>query len=903
MKTKLSIKNVFDFVVETPKLGVSTRLLFLILALSPMPRALSQIPQGFNYQAVAQTGADAPIANATIQVKMGILSDTLTPVVVWEELHSTVKTNLNGVFRLVIGEGVKQSGSAAAFSDIDWSVSPLYLKIQIYYQNAWKYMGSAKLWSVPYAMVAGDMGGPVKKFSVEGETTSSNESLFEVKNKDGQTVFAVYNEGVRIYVSDGAKAVKGGFAVGGFGTDKAESTKYLFVGKDSVRIYLDSNPLTKGTKSGFAVGGYDLSKGTIQNYLDVSADSVRVYIDNDPATKGKKGGFAVGGYDISKGEIVNFLNVATDTLGIIDPSQNRLLWYPQKNAFLTGKVLIQGPDSVGVNSFASGYESKAIGDWSQALGYKTKATGEYSSSIGKNSIASGDNSFAFGNQAKANNDDSYAFGTGAKATGPKSFALGSVGVDTLGNPTGPTIASGEASFALGFGSVASETGAFAVGVLDTASALGALAMGYYNKSKGWFSTTLGAGNTAEPFAFQGLATGLWTKAGSWCAASFGDRTYASGHTSFATGFMTTASGHLAATFGDNTVSPSWGSFAIGKFNAYSGSAEVWSTGDPIFMVGIGSSNSDRRNALTVFKNGITEFNKGTVIDYDRMELNSSGTGNRYSYIDFHSDNTYTDYSFRIFRNSGLNGSTDFAHRGTGNLNLITYESSSIAFTTYGAERMRIRGYNGFVGINTNFPTYMLDVAGSANLNKGLSGLGALYVNGDEAIWYDDTYFSWGYGGSYNFFGDKVTIGNSGSMGYMLYVQGSAYSTGGWTSSDARWKKDLEPLHSNLTGILRLQGYKFNWRDEEYPELNFEKERQIGLIAQDVEKVYPELVKTDENGYKAVSYEKLTVILLEGIKEQQHQIESTKQENQQLKSELQSLKDKMDRIEAMMARED
>ncbi len=64
-----------------------------------------------------------------------------------------------------------------------------------------------------------------------------------------------------------------------------------------MRIYLDTNPLTKGVKSGFAVGGYDLTKGTVQNYLDVSADSIRMYIDSDPATKKLKGGFAVGGYE------------------------------------------------------------------------------------------------------------------------------------------------------------------------------------------------------------------------------------------------------------------------------------------------------------------------------------------------------------------------------------------------------------------------------------------------------------------------------------------------------------------------------------------------------------------------------------------------------------------------------
>jgi uncharacterized protein (TIGR02145 family) len=147
----------------------------------------------------------------------------------------------------------------------------------------------------------------------KGTTTNMEEALFEVKNKDGQTVFAVYNEGVRIYVSDGAKGKKGGFAVGGFGTDKAESTKYLFVDKDSIRMYLDTNPLTKGKKGGFAVGGYDLTKGTVQNYLDVNPDSIRAYIDHD-ITKGKKGGFAVGGFGTDKAESQKYLVVSKDSI-------------------------------------------------------------------------------------------------------------------------------------------------------------------------------------------------------------------------------------------------------------------------------------------------------------------------------------------------------------------------------------------------------------------------------------------------------------------------------------------------------------------------------------------------------------------------------------------------------------
>ncbi|MCU0460593.1 MAG: hypothetical protein MUF36_01055 [Bacteroidales bacterium] len=272
---------------------------------------MAQVQQGINYQAVAFNGSGLPIMNTTLQVKAGILSDTLAPVIVWEELHSSVKTNYSGVFNLVVGTGTKQGGSAATFNNIDWSVSPLYLKIQIYYQNSWKYMGTSRLWSVPRAMVAGDLEGPVKKLAVKGETDINDEPLFEVKNRTGQTVFAVYNEGVRIYVDDGAKGTKGGFAVGGFGTDKAPSQNLLFISNDSIRAYIDATP-GKGTKGGFAVGGFDVTKASTQDMLVVSGDSIRAYID-DSAGKGTKGGFAVGGFDASKGLADNYMHIDADS--------------------------------------------------------------------------------------------------------------------------------------------------------------------------------------------------------------------------------------------------------------------------------------------------------------------------------------------------------------------------------------------------------------------------------------------------------------------------------------------------------------------------------------------------------------------------------------------------------------
>jgi hypothetical protein len=147
----------------------------------------------------------------------------------------------------------------------------------------------------------------------------------------------------------------------------------------------------------------------------------------------------------------------------------------------------------------------------------------------------------------------------------------------------------------------------------------------------------------------------------------------------------------------------------------------------------------------------------------------------------------------------------------------------------------------------------------------------------------------------------VGIGTT-SSGYKLQVgaagDGSQARANAWNLlSDIRLKTDLAIIADPLGIITCLRGFFFNWN------IGTDKSRQLGLSAQDVEKVLPEIVSQGSDGYLSVEYSKLTPVLIEAIKEQQHQIESTKQENQQLKSELQSLKDKMDRIEAMLAKGD
>ena len=77
--------------------------------------------------------------------------------------------------------------------------------------------------------------------------------------------------------------------------------------------------------------------------------------------------------------------------------------------------------------------------------------------------------------------------------------------------------------------------------------------------------------------------------------------------------------------------------------------------------------------------------------------------------------------------------------------------------------------SGNIGIGTKNPAYKFDVSGAVNLNKGINNTGALYVNSKEALWSDGNIFSWGYGGTANYFADKVGVGTN-SPSAMLDVE-------------------------------------------------------------------------------------------------------------------------------------
>jgi hypothetical protein len=93
----------------------------------------------------------------------------------------------------------------------------------------------------------------------------------------------------------------------------------------------------------------------------------------------------------------------------------------------------------------------------------------------------------------------------------------------------------------------------------------------------------------------------------------------------------------------------------------------------------------------------------------------------------------------------------------------------------------------------------------------------------------------------------------------------------YSSSDIRFKENIKPIENALDKIRKISGNTYDWKAENKVEHGYEG-NDVGVIAQEVEAVLPQLVQTRENGYKAVKYDKLVALLIEGIKDQQLQIE-------------------------------
>ncbi len=269
--------------------------------------------------------------------------------------------------------------------------------------------------------------------------------------------------------------------------------------------------------------------------------------------------------------------------------------------------------NIGNGSFASGRNNIVSGNYSSALGGGNNINDVYSVALGRYHTVTGSYAVAGGYQNTAGGYASSVFGQTNQATDVRAMAWGMNNQATADEATAfgyNTQATGARSLSFGRNTVASGAYATAFGYDTTASNNYSLAFG---------RSTIAGNDYAVAWGNDTNATGLG-------ATAFGYRTTASGQYTLATGYYSEASGNNAVALND-TVANSYMMTAVGRFNVVDSnqSSDTWVDTDYLFVVGNGTGyqSANRRNALTILKNGSMEVNAPA----DGATLTQQPTGN------------------------------------------------------------------------------------------------------------------------------------------------------------------------------------------------------------------------------------------------------------------------------------
>lgn len=204
-----------------------------------------------------------------------------------------------------------------------------------------------------------------------------------------------------------------------------------------------------------------------------------------------------------------------------------------------------------------------------------------------------------------------------------------------------------------------------------------------------------------------------------------------------------------------------------------------------------------------------------------------------------------------------------------------------------------------VGIGTTTPTEKLHIEGENDVAiKAVAGDGnkssLMLFEGSDSTGYEFEYDA-DYGLLF-LHQRNLSDNNNGTLvswdetGFMfvthdMQVDGDLQVNGTFIHSDKRFKKQIKKIDQPLAALQRVNGVSYAFRNKEFAARNFSKDRTLGLIAQEVEKVFPMLVQEDEEGYKAVNYDGFIPVLIEATKTQQELIDQQQKENSALKTVL------------------
>ena len=372
---------------------------------------------------------------------------------------------------------------------------------------------------------------------------------------------------------------------------------------------------------------------------------------------------------------------------------------------------------------------------------------------------------------------------------------------------------------------------------DANIGLYSVAFGYDTKASGDYSFA-GGKNTQTP-AFFSFVYGEDNKALSAYSTSFGYKNSSTGLYTFSAGNQNNSVGWAAATFGEQNYAGGSNSLVAGKLSRTSDASSVGGSNS----LAVGESVQVHGNsALATGLNNIAKANYSAVFG-----KNTSTELDAESSISFGELTiTYGKYSLS----------------GGYNTTALTY--SEVSFGRFN------KSFGGNTTVWVATETLFTLGNGTDNLNK--SNAFIVLKNGNTGIKIGDN--------------SPVYALEVGRVGDGTEARANAWNT----FSDINFKTDLSIIDNSEEKIGKINGYYYFWRQGD------DKKRQMGVVAQEVEKVFPEIVSTDTNGLKSVDYSKLTSVLIEVSKIQTKKIKDLENEDKENKKEIQELKNKISEIE-------
>jgi hypothetical protein len=400
---------------------------------------------------------------------------------------------------------------------------------------------------------------------------------------------------------------------------------------------------------------------------------------------------------------------------------------------------------------------------------------------------------------------------------------------------------------------------------------------YYDNSKKFETTSTGVSVTGIVEATGGNST-------EWNTAYDNSITAATvtGTTTKTLTLTQQDGGTVTANWSDETGSGITGSGTTNYIPKFTGTTSLGNSlvYDNGTNVGIGTTNPATKLTLEGAKNTSITTLRSTTNDA------SWADGDRIGGIDFYSNDTSA-------AGVGVKGSINYeTYSGTGGTTRMTFKVAGISAGQNNLEAMRIDA-GGNVGINTTAPTEKLAVTGNIETTETANGVKIGFNVGDSFTLNgaDTAHYGLSCGSSTSvplvlsgYYGVAIAtnglervriLQSNGYVGilktapsYALDVTGTIRATGNVIAfSDARVKENIKTIDSALEKVNKLRGVEFNKIGEE--------KTCIGVIAQEVEEVLPEVVETDDNGMKAVAYGNMVGLLIEAMKEQQKQIDELK----------------------------